>query len=124
MDRSPMKTANAGSLSAIDAGSEVTLAGWIGRRRDHGGVIFVDLRDASGVVQVVLNPEEAPASEEGAPRAQTGVLRSDCWHGTTEIRRNGELRSSNRHGGGERPFLGGSQRVGCSPISPRRTNGY
>ncbi|MDA2978585.1 MAG: aspartate--tRNA ligase [Actinomycetota bacterium] len=64
MGRHLMKTADAGSLSATDAGSDVTLAGWIGRRRDHGGVIFVDLRDASGVVQVVLNPEEEPASEE------------------------------------------------------------
>ncbi len=59
-----MKTHGAGTLRAADVGSEVTLAGWVGRRRDHGGVIFVDLRDASGIVQVVLNPEEAPASEQ------------------------------------------------------------
>ncbi len=58
-----MKTHGAGTLRAADAGSEVRLAGWVGRRRDHGGVVFVDLRDASGVVQVVLNPEDAPASE-------------------------------------------------------------
>ncbi|MEA2022902.1 MAG: aspartate--tRNA ligase [Actinomycetota bacterium] len=59
-----MKTHGAGTLRAADVGSDVTLAGWVGRRRDHGGVIFVDLRDASGIVQIVLNPEEAPASEE------------------------------------------------------------
>jgi len=59
-----MKTHGAGTLRAADAGTEVTLAGWIGRRRDHGGVIFVDLRDASGVVQVVLNPDDAPASDQ------------------------------------------------------------
>ena len=58
-----MKTHGAGTLRASDAGSDVTLAGWVGRRRDHGGVIFVDLRDATGVVQIVLNPENAPASE-------------------------------------------------------------
>lgn len=60
----PMKTDGAGTLRSADAGREVVLAGWIGRRRDHGGVIFVDLRDASGLVQVVLNPEDAPASED------------------------------------------------------------
>ena len=59
-----MKTHGAGTLSATDVGSEVTLAGWVGRRRDHGGVIFVDLRDSTGIVQVVLNPDDAPASEK------------------------------------------------------------
>jgi aspartyl-tRNA synthetase len=59
-----MKTVGAGELSTDNVGDEVTLAGWVGRRRDHGGVIFVDLRDSTGVVQVVLNPEDEPASEE------------------------------------------------------------
>ena len=48
-----------GTLSAADVDQQVTLAGWVARRRDHGGVEFVDLRDASGVVQVVFRDSEA-----------------------------------------------------------------
>lgn len=54
-----LRTHLAGSLRAADAGATVTLAGWVGRRRDHGGVAFIDLRDASGLVQVVLREEIA-----------------------------------------------------------------
>nr|MDJ0925925.1 OB-fold nucleic acid binding domain-containing protein [Acidimicrobiia bacterium] len=58
------RTRHVGTLSSDDIGSEVQLAGWVARRRDHGGVAFIDLRDASGVVQVVVNPDETPASGE------------------------------------------------------------
>jgi aspartyl-tRNA synthetase len=54
-----IRTREAGSLRASDAGSTVTLAGWVARRRDHGGVTFIDLRDGSGVVQVVVRDSDA-----------------------------------------------------------------
>ena len=53
-----IRTQEAGTVRAADAGQHVTLAGWVARRRDHGGVVFIDLRDASGIVQVVLREED------------------------------------------------------------------
>ena len=54
-----LRTRNAGSLRASDIGQVVTLTGWVDRRRDHGGVAFIDLRDASGIAQVVIREEIA-----------------------------------------------------------------
>jgi aspartyl-tRNA synthetase len=57
-----MRTHGAGTLRAEHAGTPLTLTGWVARRRDHGGVAFIDLRDASGVVQVVVRDETLAAS--------------------------------------------------------------
>src|SRR5215813_14750138 len=53
-----IRTHEAGALRAAQAGQQVTLAGWVSKRRDHGGVVFIDLRDASGLVQVVVREED------------------------------------------------------------------
>ena len=53
-----------GGLTAADAGKRVRLAGWADTRRDHGGLVFVDLRDFSGKLQLVVNPEHAPEAAE------------------------------------------------------------
>ncbi|MEI6476269.1 MAG: aspartate--tRNA ligase [Actinomycetes bacterium] len=61
-----LRTHGAGTLRASDVGTVVTLAGWVSRRRDHGGVAFIDLRDATGSVQVVIRDEKLA----GALRAE------------------------------------------------------
>jgi aspartyl-tRNA synthetase len=66
------RTHHCNALTARDIGKKITLAGWVHRRRDHGGVIFVDLRDREGITQVVFNPE---VDQDIHERAQ--VLRNE-----------------------------------------------
>ena len=65
-----IRTHEAGTLRASHAGERVVLAGWVARRRDHGGVVFLDLRDASGVVQVVVRDSGPGAAGGGAPASE------------------------------------------------------
>src|SRR3954453_13008081 len=79
-----MRTHEAGTLRAEHAGQSVTLTGWVARRRDHGGVIFIDLRDASGVAQGVFR--------EGDVLAQAHRLRAEfciAVDGVVEVRPGG-----------------------------------
>ncbi len=75
------RTHGCGDLRAGDAGTSVVLAGWVHHRRDHGKVIFLDLRDASGTVQVVVHPEESADAYAVADEAQ----REYCVQVTGEV---------------------------------------
>jgi aspartyl-tRNA synthetase len=80
------RSPHCGALRAEDAGHEVELYGWVNRRRDHGGLIFIDLRDRWGLVQVVFNPEVAPAAHAAAE-----ALRSEyCVHVSGRVERRPE----------------------------------
>ena len=65
------RTHYCGEVSLAEAGKEVVLMGWVHRRRDHGGVIFVDLRDRTGLVQVVFNPEVSSEAHREAHRIRS-----------------------------------------------------
>ncbi|MBC7250538.1 MAG: aspartate--tRNA ligase [Anaerolineae bacterium] len=66
-----LKTHGCGELRAEHIGQSITLAGWVHRRRDHGGLIFIDLRDRSGIVQVVCNPEISAQAHQVASKCRS-----------------------------------------------------
>ncbi|MDN5586939.1 MAG: aspartate--tRNA ligase, partial [Brevibacterium sp.] len=69
-----LRSHETGSLRASHAGQTVTLSGWVDRRRDHGGVAFIDLRDASGIVQVVVREDDAHALRNESVVKVTGTV--------------------------------------------------
>jgi aspartyl-tRNA synthetase len=67
----PYRDTWAGTIDKARTGDEVRVAGWVHRRRDHGGLIFIDLRDRSGLLQIVFHPETSPAAHEAAHRVRS-----------------------------------------------------
>jgi aspartyl-tRNA synthetase len=66
-----LKSHSCGELNKEHVGVQVTLAGWVDRRRDHGGLIFIDLRDSNGLVQVVFNPDTSGSCHEIASKMRS-----------------------------------------------------
>jgi len=66
MENRYVRTTGCGSVTSEYIGKKIDLSGWVGSRRDHGGLIFIDLRDRSGIMQLVFNPEVAPLAHETA----------------------------------------------------------
>ncbi len=66
-----LKTHTCGELRSEDVGKEVVLAGWLNRRRDHGGLVFLDLRDRFGITQVTINSDEQPEAHASASNARS-----------------------------------------------------
>jgi aspartyl-tRNA synthetase len=93
-----MRTHRAGDLRAEHIGAEVVVCGWVAHRRDHGGVVFLDVRDAAGLVQVVVDPESAGCDDAHRVRNEW-VLRVD---GQVRPRPegNGQRRPADRRGRG------------------------
>ena len=94
------RTHYCGQLGNSEIGKEVILMGWVHRRRDHGGVIFVDFRDREGLVQIVFNPEYSPEAHREAHKIRSeyvlavrgtirqrpdGMINPDLKTGTIEV---------------------------------------
>jgi aspartyl-tRNA synthetase len=82
-----LKTHTCGELRPVHAGQEVTLAGWVNRRRDQGGLIFIDLRDRWGIVQVVVDEATTPDAHKAASQARNEYVLQ--VRGTVRIRPEG-----------------------------------
>ncbi len=111
-----LKTDYAGDLRGADAGREVVIAGWVHRRRDHGGLIFLDLRDSTGLVQVVVNPDQAAAARARRQRVRGEYVVQVQGHGRAPPRRHRERQAADRRDRGPR-----ARRPSSTPRRRRRS---
>ena len=110
-----IRTHDAGSLRAENIGDRVTLAGWVARRRDHGGVAFIDLREASGVVQVVVR-------EDVAHQLRAEYCLRVTRHGREATGGQRELRHPHRRHRGDRRRRRDPQRGRRTAVPDRRVH--
>ena len=104
-----------GEVRADDVGQRVTLSGWVHRRRDHGGLVFIDLRDREGLCQLVINPEHAPEAADVAHGVRNEfVLRAEG----EVVARAPELVNPNLATGGVELFVDALDVVSTSPALP------
>ena len=85
-----MRTHRAGDLRTEHVGDEVVVCGWVAHRRDHGGVVFLDMRDTAGLVQVVVDPEQAGCNDAHRVRHEwvlrvTGAVRLKLFKGDCRV---------------------------------------
>ena len=115
----PMRTHYCGEVNERLVGSAVSVAGWVHRRRDHGGVIFVDLRDRSGLLQIVFDPDAADGVRRGrAPARRVGDPRAG--HGAAAARGHGQPEPRLRQGRVARHRDRGAEPLRAAAVPARR----
>ena len=109
-----------GEPRANAVGNELTLFGWVQSRRDHGGVIFVDLRDRSGICQMVFNPEVDAAAHEKAKQLRSEDVIAVRGVLVQTIAGNNQSRSRHRRSGVDGPRAAFAQCLGGAAVHHRR----